>query len=247
MNYDKPELRERLASEYVLGTLHGQARKRFQRLIRADLKTRVAVELWEQRLMPMGSPLTRTAPSGALWKGIEHRIAPQSRSATQGARPNLFERFFGLRALGPLAAGIAVGVIAMLIVPRFDTSVRVAVPQGRVLPEAYAGFLADQQGQSTLLISSQRHGKVADLKWLRPVSVAPDQVLQLWALAPNAAPISLGIVAAQEKPQITMPDTSEKLLSNVTELAVSVEPRGTAPVAQPSVPYLLRGPCAKFW
>ncbi len=247
MNYDKPELRERLASEYVLGTLHGRARKRFQRLIRVDLKTRVAVELWEQRLMPMGSPLTSAAPSGALWKGIEQRIAPQSRSVMSGAKPGFFERFFGLRALGPLAAGIAVGVIAMLIVPQFDTSVRVAVPQGRVLPEAYAGFLADAQGQSTLLISSQRHGKVADLKWLRPVSVAPDQVLQLWALAPNAAPVSLGIVAAQGKPQISMPGTSESLLSTVTELAVSVEPKGTAPAAQPSGAYLLRGPCAKFW
>ncbi len=247
MNYDKPELRERLASEYVLGTLHGQARKRFQRLIRGDLKTRIAVELWEQRLMPMGSPLTSAAPSGALWKGIEQRIAPQSRSVTMGAGPGFIARFFGLRALGPLAAGIAIGAMVMLIVPRFDTSVRVAVPQGRVLPEAYAGFLADQQGQSTLLISSQRHGKVADLKWLRPVSVAPDQVLQLWALAPNAAPLSLGIIAAQGNAQISMPGTSENLLSNVTELAVSVEPKGTAPAAQPSGPYLLRGPCAKFW
>ncbi len=247
MNYDKPELRDRLASEYVLGTMHGQARKRFQRLIRADLKTRVAVELWEQRLMPMGAPLTAPPPSKALWQGIEQRIAPQSRSPGSAAKPGFIERFFGLRTLGPLAAGIAIGTFAMMIVPQFDPSMRVAIPQGRVLPEAYAGFLADSQGQSSLLISSQRHGKVADLKWLRPVSVRPDQVLQLWALAPNAAPLSLGIIPSDGKPQITMPGTSEDLLSRVTELAVSVEAKGTAPATQPTGGYLLRGPCAKFW
>ncbi len=247
MNYDKPELRERLAAEFVLGTMHGQARKRFQRLMRADLKTRVAVEVWEQRLMPMGASLTAPPPGNALWRGIEQRIAPQARAPASVSKPGFIERFFGLRALGPLAAGIAVGVIAMMIVPQFDPSMRVAIPQGRVLPEAYAGFLANAQGQSSLLISSQRHGKVADLKWLRPVIVGPDQVLQLWALAPNAVPLSLGIIPGEGKPQITMPGTSEDLLSRVTELAVSVEAKGTAPATQPSGGYLLRGPCAKFW
>jgi anti-sigma-K factor RskA len=247
MNYDKPALRERLAAEYVLGTLHGQARKRFQRLIRSDFKTRVAVELWEQRLMPMGAPLTTAAPSGALWKGIEQRIAPASRSPATASKAGFFERFFGLRSLGPLAAGIFAGVIGMLLVPQFDSTVRVAVPAGRAVPETYAGFLADRQGAPTLLVSSLRHGKVVDLKVLRPIAIQPDQVLQLWALAPNKAPVLLGTVPAQGKAQLTLTDTSEKLLAAVTELAVSLE---RAPGVQgnlPTEPYLLRGPCAKFW
>ena len=33
---DKPELLQRLAGEYVLGTLRGRARTRFQRWLRAD-------------------------------------------------------------------------------------------------------------------------------------------------------------------------------------------------------------------
>ena len=50
MNYDRPELRDRLAAEYVLGTLRGRARRRYQRLLRDDLVTRVDVTRWEQRL-----------------------------------------------------------------------------------------------------------------------------------------------------------------------------------------------------
>jgi len=36
MNYNRPELRDALASEYVLGTLHGRARRRFQQLMKDD-------------------------------------------------------------------------------------------------------------------------------------------------------------------------------------------------------------------
>ena len=36
MNYADPELRERLAADYALGTLRGPARKRFERLLADD-------------------------------------------------------------------------------------------------------------------------------------------------------------------------------------------------------------------
>src|SRR5438552_2624222 len=115
MNYDRPELRDRLASEYVLGTMVGAARRRFQRLIRSDVKTRTAVETWEQRLMPMGGPIEVPAPSPQVWEGIAARVAPRQRAAEQ---PSWFERWFGARALGGLAAGLMMGVGAALIVPQ---------------------------------------------------------------------------------------------------------------------------------
>src|SRR5215217_7020781 len=114
MNYNHPELQQRLASEYVLGTLHGLARKRFQRLLTNDVNLREAVSFWERELMPMASALSVQAPAPAVWNKIAARVAPGQRPI---ARPGFFERFFGMRALGPLAAGLFLGIAVMSVAP----------------------------------------------------------------------------------------------------------------------------------
>ena len=43
MNYQRPELIDRLASEYVLGTLRGPARQRFEAWMGAYIPARRAV------------------------------------------------------------------------------------------------------------------------------------------------------------------------------------------------------------
>jgi anti-sigma-K factor RskA len=246
MNYDRPELRDRLAAEYVLGTLHGRARKRYQRLMRDDFKTRAEVMRWEKRLMPMGTSLSEPAPAEHIWRGIENRIA-RGTEARHDAQPGWLERWFGLRTLAPLVAGIVVGVMAMLSTTQFDDVTRVAVPKGRVLPESYAGILQNEKGVPTILISSLRNGRTVDIKVLNPIKLGADQGLQLWAITKDGKPFSLGAIPAEGKSQIELPGTSEQLLANVTELAVSIERRGAPPATTPSQPYVLRGPCAKFW
>ena len=59
MNYADPELRERLAADYALGTLRGPARKRFERLLADDAGLADLVEDWELRL----NLLAKSAPA----------------------------------------------------------------------------------------------------------------------------------------------------------------------------------------
>jgi anti-sigma-K factor RskA len=50
MNYFEPELRDRLAAEYALGTLRGLARRRFERLLSGNAALRDLVKDWELRV-----------------------------------------------------------------------------------------------------------------------------------------------------------------------------------------------------
>ena len=159
MNYRRPELRDRLASEYVLGTLHGRARARIERLLRDDLELRDRVAFWERGLTPMASTLSVAAPSAEVWARIAKRIAPRERvapAASQGRFARWLSRWFELRTLGSLAVGLVLGVAATLLGPALlvTGSANLATSQ---LPESYVGVLATADGRTGLIVSSLRH------------------------------------------------------------------------------------------
>lgn len=241
MNYRRPELRDALASEYVLGTLHGPARRRFQQLLKSDPQLQAAVDFWQNQLLPMATPLSAAEPSRRLWAGIAARVAPP---ATASA-PSWFERWFGMRGLASLVTGLFVGIGVTLSLPIAERGDDPG-PSATQIPASYAGILSDGNGQPAMLISSRRHGKLVDIKVLRPIGLGQDQVLRLWALGKQGPPLALGIVPAQGKGRIELPATSEALLAQIDELAVSVESAAaSSPGAAPT--FILRGPCAKFW
>lgn len=66
MNYERPELIDRLAAQYALGSLRGPARVRFERLIAASAAVRRRVGHWERRLAPIAYGLPPVKPPAAL-------------------------------------------------------------------------------------------------------------------------------------------------------------------------------------
>ena len=71
MNYERPELLDRLASEYALGTLRGRALRRFERLLRDSGPARAAVEEWNVRLGKLASVVPAVSPPERVWSAIE--------------------------------------------------------------------------------------------------------------------------------------------------------------------------------
>jgi anti-sigma-K factor RskA len=64
--------------------------------------------------------------------------------------------------------------------------------------------------------------------------------MQLWALAANGQPRSLGILASKGK-TLRLP-VNDKALVDVSQLAISVENKDeTTQRSQPSLPYLFKG------
>ena len=117
MKYQDAGLRDKLAAEYVLGTLRGLARARFRRLLRYDPSLRRAVEAWEDRLLPMALGVPEVAPPPEVWTKIESRIAGPARASDtppQPARPGFWESLTLWRGAAAFAS-IAALVLAVLL------------------------------------------------------------------------------------------------------------------------------------
>jgi anti-sigma-K factor RskA len=247
MNGARPELRHRLASEYVLGTLQGRARQRFQQLLRADVELQARVAFWEQQLTPMAAPLSSAAPSAHVWQAIAARVAPREQRAQPGPGGWLHRllNVFDLRTLGSMAAGLLLGVALTLTSP---TLLERDAADGAAsqLPESYVGVLASPDGRTGVIVSSRRHGTVMDVKNVRPVPVATGHTLFLWTLDADGRTRPFGPVPQGSFVQVVLAGTSETLFSSATELALSIEPAHVVP-AQPSGAFVYRGLCGKLW
>ena len=240
MNYDRADLLDRLAAEYVFGSMTGRVRRRFERL-RAQLPAADApARAGARRLMPLSQSVPPEPPPARVWEAIDRRTGGTGAPA---ASPGW------MSWLKP-ALGFAFGVVATVGLLQLDPGALVPIDdivQARgTLPQSYVGLLTDAQDNAVLLLSSTRYGRTLSVKRLRPQDVPAGRLLVLWALPRDAAPFVVGAVPAGDKGAITLADTSEKLFANVPQLAVSLEPALPAAGAAPS-PFVLKGHCVKLW
>jgi anti-sigma-K factor RskA len=246
MNYRDPELRERLAAEYALGTLRGAARQRFERLMQADVALRQLVDGWELRLNALADNARAVAPPAGLWSAIERRLGPETAAAPRGlfaalfggARVRLpslaeaglwnFVGFWRTAGLAAMAAAIAL-VVYMLNVP--------TQPPG----PSHIAVLSDTSQKPVLVASLAADSRTLIVRRLAPPTPDPAHAQELWLLPPGgAAPRSLGLLAGQETSFAVSPENTATLVSGT--LAVSLEPPGGSPTGAPTGPVLSSGP-----
>jgi anti-sigma-K factor RskA len=218
MNYDRPDLLERLASEYVLGTLGGRARRRFERRPTAGRARRRRG--WEARLNALG----RAVPGpprhrSRVWDAIAARTTPAHAHPRRAV--GLAEAGAGIR----FGAALTLGLVQLSPMPSCRST---AAQKEQALPQSYVGLLTDAKNVPHVLVSSTRHGTRVTVKSLRPWQVPAGKVAQVWALPRDAdgrdlQPVPLGIAAPATPPGSThfeLSASSEQLLANVPRLAV---------------------------
>jgi len=232
MNLRTPGRTDALAAQYVLGTLRGRARERFERLARSDAALGDAVRQWEERLVPLAEALPPVRPPRRVWQAILRRI----RGSGAGARSALWSSLGLWRglALAGLAAAFVLAVALFTPAPERPEGTLVVV-------------LAAQDAKPALVASADRTGRVLTVKAIAPVELAADRALELWALPDRGNPRSLGLVAATGVVRLALPAPADQALQSVPALAVSLEPRGGSPTGQPTGPVLYTGPVQRLY
>jgi anti-sigma-K factor RskA len=208
-----PELIERLAAEYVLGTLRGGARRRFERWRGDSPQIETRCRWWEDQLMGLARNVPPVQPPARVWSGIEQRLAleraPRARWTRQLAIAAGIVLVAALAALwywpgGPFARPNAVASIA----PAGGSTV------WQVEVFARAGRL------------------VARAERAPPVAVGRDY--ELWALPAVGSPVSLGLLPRSGEVRRVLSARQQQALTGSMRVAVSIEPVGGSPTGLPT-------------
>jgi anti-sigma-K factor RskA len=221
---DNAVLREKLAAEYVLGTLRGGARRRFETWLREDATLRSVVASWQGRLGTMSELSRPVAPPARVWTGIERRLHPPQTAP--------WWQFWRLEAARPWAAlALAMGVVALAVV---------LAGRGGPTPPQQIAALTDAQARLALVVTADPQRGRLDVRVARDVSVPDDRTLQLWAIARDGKPRSLGILADNRSAQLALDQRA--IGADVMLLAISLEPKGGSPDPNgPTGPVLYKG------
>jgi len=227
MNRRDPETRRLLAAEYVLGTLRGPARRRFERLRNDDAAFCQDADDWETRLGHMVEALPGIEPPARVWQAIEQRIKPQP------ARASLWERLGFWRGLALAASAAAVALLVVVLWP--------ATPELPGGPSQVA-VLSDAEARPAWLVRFDAPAGAAIVEPLGRAEPGPGKAYELWLLpSNNRPPVSLGLIGAPGRQRLVLPAAAAGLLPDAAGVAISLEPGGGSPTGLPTGPVVFQG------
>jgi len=231
-SYKNPQLRDRLAAEYVLGTLRGRARARFESLLRYDPALRRTVADWEDRVTPLAAAASEIAPPARVWRALSRRIAGTAR-----ARGGLaFWR--GLAITGTTFALLLAAFIGMA--PRPEP------------PLAMVAVMNDDRGQPAMVVSWPPMKAMRDPHLRIKVvqehpTMASGTAWEMWMLPGGKdAPVSMGLIGIDRDQVMRIAPALAARMGDAWGVAMSVEPAGGSPTGAPTGPVIFKGQCVKI-
>ncbi|MGB0954383.1 MAG: anti-sigma factor [Panacagrimonas sp.] len=245
MIYRKREQRELLAAEYVLGTLSGRARRRFERQLARRPELQAEVEYWEARLAHFAR-LDPVTPPDDMWQRIEQAVdqrhvrvvplrrpvpPPQAPVVNHSPKLALWRTWAILATAASLVMAVALG---LQMRPR-DTSSEVAQNKD----ELYIAPLGDPyDGQWVVSMTPEtRQVRVAAGGSATVLMSNYDYEMWWWN---EDGPVSLGLLPRSGQIERSLPP--QVALSKDGQVAVSLERAGGSKTGRPNGPVIMATP-----
>lgn len=229
----KPQLIERLAAEYVLGTLKGGARRRFETWLGQYAVLRRSVAEWQDRIQPLAEFSTPAEVPPEVWRNIERQLGWHAQN--QSVWQKMLDSVAFWRNLG-LAGAVAAAFMLVLVLQQ----------PANVLPPvtSYVATLSNDQAQTVAVVTADATRHQLIVKLIGGQSLTPEQSLQLWAVPKKGNPVSMGVLALERAAngQLVMPLPDNVSPDSIPLLAISLEPKGGSRNPNgPSGPILYKG------
>lgn len=242
MKYQSLPLRQMLAAEYVLGTLVGAARRRFQRLLWQDSALRAEVRYWEARFDNLGA-FKPVPPRERVWADIEHRLRLQERKLSAVSAPAKASS----QIVWKVWSGLATAASLLLALQLWRTPEPAPVaPAGprvvevKVQAQAYLAALQLPQEDAQWTVSISPDTRTLRIASSGPAKLDPEKEYELWWLGDEGV-TSLGLLPRNGARQGLLPSRLQVKADG--KVAVSLEPRGGSPTkTAPTGPVLLATP-----
>ncbi|HZZ05314.1 anti-sigma factor [Paraburkholderia sp.] len=248
-----PQLVDMLAAEYVLGTLRGGARRRFERYADHDTVIRQAVEEWQRRISPLAELAEPRMPPAAVWDAIERRLGLTA--AREAARPrtvvekparpsgSIFENLAFWRgwALGVTGlAAVAVVVAVRSLLPAGVTPATApTVAQQPETAVSHVAVLNNKEAHPVMLVAWDEARSTLTLHPLGKVNLPAGRAMELWGIPANGHPVSLGMLPDSASGRVA---AGVQKPESYEALAVSIEAPGGSPDHNaPSGPVVFSG------
>jgi len=224
MRLARHRLLDALCGEYLVGTLRGRPRRRFERALKQEPLVAARLAYWQRTYAPRPSDRMRLQPNPNTWRRLESEL-----DLRKYKRP--WWRRVGLWRLWATAATAALVIVIGMQLRQVEST--------RQLVEV--AKLAAKDQPPTVTASLSKDHQFLELRSARPIEAGPQQSYELWLIPKEGgAPLSLAVLGRLDARLIVPAGHRARLQAGAT-LAVSVEPAGGSPTGAPTGPVILAG------
>jgi anti-sigma-K factor RskA len=213
-----------LCGEYLVGTMRGRPRRRFERALKQEPLVAARLAYWQRIYAPRPSNEMRVQPDPKTWRRLENELG-----LAQFKKP--WWRRLGLWRLWATGATAALVVLVGMQIQQYEAP--------RQLVEVARLGTKEQPGTVTASLSKDH--QFLELRAARPVEAGPAQSYELWLIPKEGgAPLSLAVLGRLDA-RLVVPEGHRRRLQAGATLAISVEPAGGSPTGAPTGPVILVG------
>ncbi|GAB3019662.1 anti-sigma factor [Bowmanella dokdonensis] len=232
--YEREEILDHLASQYVLGTLPVRVRKRVEGLCRTNLRLRQKIQYWQAHFSELDEAVPPLTPAATQWQGITEALFEPARDNDRrsSARQLMFYRWLSAGSL----------VIAVLF------ALALWLPTHRTDPLSYVAVMTGQAQSANLVATTYGDSRLLALEVIELPPLAENESFELWVKSKTDRQLrSLGTLPKDQTSwQRQLSEAQWRLIKDSHSLLLTREERGGSPIGEPMGEVVSSGLCVRL-